>query len=136
MTETVAVLAPPSAAKIRAELIELVERDLLGPAAGENEVLPQGESPRDRYLVGLIAPRGRVVEPETDEPLRAAEESGEDGLPEDEPAQESLFPSSVGMSFRLEGDCERLRVFARWGLYERVANPEGEGRVWQRHPAG
>lgn len=136
MTETVPVLAPPSAAQIRAELIELVERDLLGPAGGENEVLPQGESPRDRYLVGLIAPRGRVVEPEADEPLRAAEESGEDGLPEDEPAQESLFPSSVGMSFRIDGECERLRVSATWGRYERVANPDGEGRVWQRKPAG
>src|SRR6266508_1956315 len=136
MTETAPVLAPRSAAQIRAELIELVERDLHGPAAGENELLPQGESPRDRYLVGLIAPRGRVVEPETDEPLRAAEESGEDGVPEDEPAQESLFPSSVGMSFRIDGECERVRVSATWGRYERVANPDGEGRVWQRQPAG
>src|SRR4051812_15237735 len=136
MTETGRVLAPPSAAAIRAELIELVERDLLGPAGGENEVLPHGESPRDRYLVGLIAARGRLVEPEVDEPLRAAEGSGGDGLPEEEPAQESLFPSSVGMSYRVEGECERLRVSAAWGRYERVANPDGEGRVWQRQPAG
>jgi len=136
MTEIAPVLAPPSAARIRATLLEMVERDLLGPAGGEDEVLPQSESPRDRYLVGLIAPRGRVVEPETDEPLGAADESGEDGLPEDEPAQESLFPSSVGMSFRVDGECELLRVFAVWGRYERVANPDGEGRVWQRQPAG
>lgn len=136
MTETVSVLVPPSAAQVRAELVELVERDLLGPAGGETEVLAQGESPRDRYLVGLIAPCGRVVEPEADEPLRAAEEGGEDGLPEEEPAQESLFPSSVGMSFRLDGGFDRLRVSAGWGRYERVANPDGDGRVWQRHPAG
>ncbi len=130
------MLAAPSPSKLRRELIELVERDLLGPAGGETEVLPRDEQPRDRYLVGLLAPRGLQVEADADEDLAAADESEEDGKAEPEAARESLFPSSLGLSFRVDGACERLRIEASWGRYDRIENPDGEGRVWQRVPSG
>ncbi len=130
------MLAPPSQSELRRELVGLVERDLLGPAGGENEVLPRDEQPRDRYLVGLLAPSGLRVEADADEDLASADESEEDGKAEPEAAQESLFPSSFGLSFRVDGGCERLRLQAHWGRYERVDNPDGEGRVWQRVPSG
>jgi hypothetical protein len=130
-------LTAPSPAQLRRELIELVEKDLLGPAGGEREVLAE-ESPRDRYLVGLVAPQGRQVEPEGDEPLPAPADSGEEAQPEQEAAQTSLFPSSIGMSFRVDGECEQLVVTAGWGQYLRVENPDEDagGRVWQREPRG
>ena len=130
------VLTPPTRDALRGELVELVERDLLGPAGGESEVLPRDEQPHDRYLIGLLAPSGLQVEADADEDLAAADESEEDGKVEPEAAQESLFPSSFGMSFRVDGACKRLRVEASWGRYDRVDNPDGEGRVWERVPSG
>lgn len=131
------ILAAPSPRELRAELVELVERDLLGPAGGEDEVLPRGEQPRDRYLVGLLAPRGHRAEVELEESLATGDESEEDGDAEPEVAQESLFPSSLGLSFRVDGGCSSLRVDASWGRYERVEAEDGErGRVWQRIPCG
>lgn len=130
------VLAPPAPASLRSALVELVERDLLGPAGGENELLPHGEQPRDRYLLGLLAPRGHRPDVGVEEALAGGDESAEDGDAEPEAAQESLFPSSLGLSFRVEDRCSRLRVSAAWGRYERVEALDGEGRVWQRVPSG
>src|SRR3972149_4192352 len=81
-----AILAPPKASELRAHLVELVERDLLGPARGPGGSLPPGEQPRDRYLVGLLAPRRLRVEADADEDLAAADESGEGGKGEPEGA--------------------------------------------------
>ena len=39
---------------VRENLVDILERELLGPIHGPNEVLPF--SPRSQYLVGLIAP--------------------------------------------------------------------------------
>lgn len=131
------VLVPPPPATLRLELIELIERDLLGPAGGETEVLPRDEQPRDRYLLGMLAPRGHVPAIDTDETLGSGDESEEDGDAEPEAARESLFPSSLGLSFRVDGACDTLRVSASWGRYERVfADEAGEGRAWERVPSG
>jgi hypothetical protein len=130
------ILTAPSPGDLRRELVELVERDLLGPAGGENEVLSREEQPRDRYLLGMLAPRGHALEIDLDEVLANGDESEEDGDAEPEPARESLFPSSLGLSFRADGSCEALRMRASWGRYERVAAEDDEGRVWERIPSG
>jgi Helicase conserved C-terminal domain len=130
------MLAPPSVVELRAQLVTLVECDLLGPAGGEIEVLPREEQPRDRYLLGMLAPTGHTLEVDLDEALGSGDESEEDGDAEPEAARESLFPSSLGLSFRVDGACDELRVRASWGRYERVAAEDGEGRVWQRVPCG
>ena len=130
------ILSAASPEQIRAELVQLVERDLLGPAGGETEVLPREEQPRDRYVLGMLAPSGHTLETDLDEALGSGDESEEDGDAEPEAARESLFPSSLGLSFRVDGGCELLRVIAAWGRYERVEAEDGEGRVWQRAPCG
>jgi hypothetical protein len=43
-----------SAATIRQEFEDLVRRDLLGPAGGEQEVITE-QSVRNRYLLGMLA---------------------------------------------------------------------------------
>src|SRR5258708_3367874 len=46
----------PSPVELRALLEEMVVGDLLGPAGGESEELTE-RNVRDRYLVGVLAPR-------------------------------------------------------------------------------
>ena len=50
------VLRAPSPTEIRAELEHAVVRDLLGPAGGSEEEVDE-TSVRERYLVGMLAPR-------------------------------------------------------------------------------
>lgn len=164
------------------DLLELsVRDDLLGPAEGPHELI-KDMSVRDRYLVGKLAPR-RPDEDQTAqvEPASAADEAGdledertaslhEPGaefasatgrvVPEDDTLDEidttnnqSLVPSSMGLTFCVAPGVETLTVDARWGRYDRVPNDEHDivktrrnrqtgreeevkVRVWQRFPCG
>ena len=155
------------------ELLQLaVVDDLLGPAGGPNEHIVD-MSVRDRYLVGKLAPRenarggiegleGPLAEEDVEEPTdpivpgqhepgaefgtatgRVEPES--DGSDEiDAASNQSLVPSSFGMTFCVDGDVQRIEIEARWGSYERVPNEEHEltrpngqkAKVWQRIPCG
>jgi hypothetical protein len=155
------------------ELLQLaVVDDLLGPAGGPHErIVDMGV--RDRYLVGKLAPRedaqggiegldGPLAEDQVEEPTdRIVPGQHEPGAefgtatgrvePESDSADEidaasnqSLVPSSFGMTFCVDGDVERIEVEAHWGSYERVPNEEHEltrpngqkAKVWQRIPCG
>ncbi|MBB6099407.1 hypothetical protein HNR42_002848 [Deinobacterium chartae] len=135
------------------ELLELAVRDdLLGPAGGPHELI-KDMSVRDRYLVGKLAPRQPADENDTRvEPATGVEdaEAPEEELvaslhepgaefarasgrvePEDDALDEidttnnqSLVPSSMGLTFCVGPDVTRLSVEARWGRYERVPNDE------------
>jgi hypothetical protein len=158
-----------------------VRDDLLGPAGGPHELI-KDMSVRDRYLVGKLAPR-RPDDDQAPpvEPASAAEEAGdlederaaplhEPGAefasasgrvePEDDALDEidttnnqSLVPSSMGITFCVASHVKQLAIDARWGRYERVPNDEHDivkkrknrqtGReeevkvkVWQRIPCG
>lgn len=164
------------------ELLELATRDdLLGPASGPEELVID-MSVRDRYLVGKLAPRkpgeprGTVVEPAAaaDEPDESADEheaslhepgaefnraSGRvepegDALDEiDTTNNQSLVPSSMGLTFCVGADVQSVDVTARWGSYARVPSDEHEYtkphknrqtgdiedakvKVWRRIPRG
>ena len=164
------------------DLLELATRDdLLGPAGGPEEFIVD-MSVRDRYLVGKLGPRKPLVmHGVAVEPAAAADDPGdldderEAGLhepgaefnrasgrvvPEDDALDEidttnnqSLVPSSVGLTFCVAPDVETLDVTARWGSYVRVPNDEhgytkprknrktGETleakvKVWRRIPCG
>ena len=76
MTEP--ILAVPSSTALRDALETAVVRDLLGPAGGPEEELD--EAPRERYLLGMLAPRRQVVAQRTlDELAVAGEDAPEDG---------------------------------------------------------
>lgn len=165
------------------ELLELATRDdLLGPANGPEEFVID-MSVRDRYLVGKLAPRkpGDSTAATGVEPAAASDEAEESPEeynaplhepgaefnrasgrvePEDEALDEidttnnqSLVPSSMGLTFCLGPDVEEISVTARWGRYERVPNEEHEFtkprknrktgereevkvKVWRRVPCG
>jgi hypothetical protein len=171
------------------QLLQLaVMEDLLGPANGPHEqIVDMGV--RDRYLVGKLAPRkndsgglegleGPLAAEDEDEPgdLEVhygrhepgaefdsttgrvdAEADSADEI--DASSNQSLVPSSFGMTFCVDGDVDRIEVDARWGQYVRVYDHEhtktvnkkikdSDGnvirteqaevkvKVWQRVPCG
>jgi hypothetical protein len=149
----------PTPRQLRSKLEEMVVNDLLGPAAGENEDLTE-RSVRDRYVVGVLAPRRKAAdhgtpeaepeEAEQDTPLipdevsQGGADSVDDGAADiGVPLPRAHLPSSFGMSFCVANDAKALRISAHWGQYLRERNEEevdektGRGRlVWKRHPRG
>ncbi|KXS37912.1 MAG: helicase domain-containing protein [Halomonadaceae bacterium T82-2] len=172
---------PHAHAYIR-ELLQLaVVDDLLGPAGGPEELI-KDMSVQDRYLVGKLAPRKpadgdtATVEPaagmdEDDEPVEPQDASlhqpgqdfskvtgrvdpDDDALDEiDTTDNQSLVPSSIGMTFCVAPDVDSVEVTASWGRYEKVPGREhdftrtrknketGEEeqikiKVWKRVPCG
>lgn len=161
---------------VRELLQQAVMDDLLGPANGPLEqVLDM--SVRDRYLVGRLAPvDSKDTKSELgvdgsaddqDEPddlvvkaqneTRNTDRNGMTPDPEsseevDAASNQSLIPSSLGMTFCVAGDVEKIEVEARWGRYERFndhdmykrkvdpdTGEETQGakmKVWQRIPCG
>lgn len=163
------------------DLLELATRDdLLGPANGPEELIVD-MSVRDRYLVGKLAPRTPTTGSTTGiEPAAAIDEVDdspvENAAPLHEPGAEfnrasgrveseddldeidmtnnqSLVPSSMGLTFCVGPDVETLEVTVRWGSYVRVPNDEHEFtrprknrktgevdeakvKVWRRLPRG
>lgn len=162
------------------DLLEIAVRDdLLGPAGGPHELI-KDMSVRDRYLVGKLAPRRpnndtvavepaagadeiRDVEDERAAPIHepGAEFASVSGRvePEDDALDEidttnnqSLVPSSMGLTFCVAPGVEALDAEVRWGRYERVpgdehdvvktrrnratAEEETKVRVWRRIPCG
>ncbi len=137
------VLQAPPPSALRDELQRLVLLDLLGPAGGAEEELDES-SVRDRYLVGMLAPRETQMQPEELDELAVPEESSaEDGLNDDAALPiASLCPSSIGMSFNVDGTAASLLVSASWGYYRRaksetVKTSKGNAKTtWQRQPMG
>lgn len=145
--------------EVRAELEDLIERDLLGPWDGPAEELPPGTTPGERYLLGKLVPqRSDQQEPVTNEDdgddddvedrPELTDEGGIDFDPDDpegapSPAAvrtRSMAASSLGLAFAVPTDVDRLAVTARWGRYERTRSESREtptGRpqvVWRRVP--
>ena len=129
----------PSPSDIRADLERRIVADLMGPADGPDETLSIGSRRvRDRYLVGMLAPKDTVW----DEPEMIGDDDNSDGGDDHgevvrPPAKPVLTPSSIGLTFAVEPDVVELAVTASWGQYERVLERDEEGasvRVWQRHP--
>ena len=135
---------------VRENLVDILERELLGPIHGPEEVLPF--SPRSQYLVGVIAPvkltggtsatshddeidseRGHLIEGRADSegggggrgvPAAAADETEaeveEDDAEDRAPKQGLMIPASMGLRFQVPPDLESFTVTASWGAYETV----------------
>lgn len=137
--------------EVRGELETLLERDLLGPWDGPEEELPPGVPPSERYLLGRLVPRTpppAQPTPEDDadivdrETLSTDDSADTDVEPEATVRVGSRAASSLGLSFQVPANVDRVAVEARWGRYERTASEVHEtptGRpsmVWKRVPAG
>lgn len=110
------LLAVPKADVLRAELLGRVVADLFGPAGGPEEEIDEN-SVRDRYIVGMLAPRahGLVLEEFDDSGVETGTDR-QDGAPEPEtPQGQSMFPSSIGFTFAVAKRVSSFRVSASWG---------------------
>lgn len=140
----------------RENLVDILERELLGPANGPDEVLDS--QPDLAYLVGRIAPvrltDGHEDPQEEDSaesatdvgdaidakesrgvPVTAVDESSadEDGL-EDLPQQRGLMiPASMGLRCQIPDDLDSFTVVASWGTYEPIAEKEGDKSRTRRY---
>ncbi len=134
---------------VRENLVDILERELLGPIHGSEEVLPI--SPRSQYLVGHVAPvkltsdaaseavdsgsedRGELIEVRLDTtalaevpgvPAFAADdqkaETEDDDAEDRAPKQGLMIPASMGMRFQVPADLESFTVSASWGTYETI----------------
>lgn len=133
----------PSSTAIRRELLDMVMRDLQGPAAGPEEEIDE-RSVRDRYLVGMLAPRHQNIFPQEQDKLET--DTGgtvDEGTPESSsvPAK-TMFPASFGLTFSVDRAATAIQVTVNWGHYTRqpseyLATETGEPkRVWKRMPCG
>lgn len=135
------LLQAPAPAQIRQELQDLIVKDLLGPAEGPEEEVLDGRV-TDRYLVGLLAPSGQPMREEADDDVAVAGVEGEEDGPveTDDPGPDSMFPSSLGLTFLAASETRALRLTARWGQYARAASEThttssgSPARVWKRIP--
>ncbi|WJJ09975.1 DISARM system helicase DrmA [Prescottella equi] len=134
---------------VRENLVDILERELLGPIHGPDETL--SFNPRSQYLVGLIAPfkltgaatagdsseeaseRSALVEVRADGdaaheqrgvPSQAADETEADAEDDDSedrtPKQGLMIPASMGLRFQVPADLESFTVTASWGIYDSV----------------
>ncbi len=137
----------PSALVLRDMLEEKAIKELHGPAEGAEEEV--SERIRDRYLVGILAPRRRAEDlplPLFEQPAAPASDdddnlegdfppgeelgiegvgrgslSGDDGPTErSAPMSRPVFPSSLGLSFCVPVDAGSLKVTTRWGCYDKA----------------
>ena len=144
----------------RENLADILERELLGPANGPEEVIDS--APDSAYLIGRIAPvklragSGDPVDADTGEPdtdvgdaadaesgrgvpLTEVDDSGagadEDSGIEDEPQQRGLMiPASMGLRCQIPEDLESFTVTASWGVYEPVPEVDAEkARIVRRY---
>ena len=136
---TVGTLPPPAA--LRAELEELIVRDLLGPIGGEDERVPGTERVSDWYALGMLAPRNTIgTDPERDNSGdgTGGEEDSGDEEPEQRTAAKMLLPSSFGLSFALAPGTKQVQVTASWGHYTKIEDEDRlddagrPSRWWQR----
>ncbi|GAA0460892.1 DISARM system helicase DrmA [Streptomyces sp. NPDC046215] len=137
---------------VRENLVDVLERELLGPADGPEEILDG--APDAAYLVGRVAPvrlmdgRDDPTQADSDDaatdvgdavdaaesrgvPVTAVDESSagadEDEV-EDQPQKRGLvIPASMGLRCQVPDDLDEFTVTASWGTYEPVKEKQGEG---------
>lgn len=132
-------------ADLRAKLETAILKDLHGPAGGEHEEVDEAHV-TERYLVGVLAPQTRNAsgegEPEQQDDIAIADKGNpEEGSTESNiPPADSMFPSSIGMTFCVSQNAKTLAITAAWGQYDRqqseyISTATGNPKtIWKRHP--
>jgi DNA-binding Lrp family transcriptional regulator len=153
MTDLTTVLPVPSPAEVRDEFLDMLTRDWLGPAGGEEEIIYE-KTVRDRYLIGMLAPKNKSSakdsdpsdeddEPEVSVPVDEEGDLAAAGIDDEQGQAESVvpdvgetaafIPSSLGVTVALGSDVRQIVVEVHYGRYVRE-NDEQDRRYWKRIP--
>ncbi|MYH72953.1 MAG: helicase [Acidimicrobiia bacterium] len=94
---------------------------------------------RDRYLVGMLAPKGTVAsDPERDDDVGPEEgDQAGGGVQDGRTPRVALAQSSMGLSVVADESVDRLIARCQWGQYLREFEGQEDGSraaVWVRHP--
>jgi len=128
----------------RPTLTSLIHAELLGPKNGPHEEVHQAHV-HDRYLCGMLAPPNSQIGDDQDDELDSgdSDRTSENGSADHAtPRADSMFPSSLGLTFVVASEAKALHVEASWGQYLRqesetetteAGNPK---QTWKRHPRG
>lgn len=141
-----------SSASARAGLVEVLKRELIGPAEGDTEVLTT--PPDDRYLLGRIAPTrlsGAADDLEaaasTGAPVTGVEEEMTNATAEEDPGEDTddepvrrglMIPASMGLRFQVPADpaeLESIAIHVSWGTYESTGRDDAEAPISSSDPA-
>ncbi len=141
-----------SSASARAGLVEVLKRELIGPAEGDTEILTT--PPDDRYLLGRIAPTrltGAADDLEatasTGAPVTGVEEEMTNASAEEDPGEDTddepvrrglMIPASMGLRFQVPADpaeLESITVHVSWGTYESTGRDDADASPSSSDPA-
>ena len=141
-----------TSASARAGIVEVLRRELIGPAEGDTEVLTT--PPDDRYLLGRIAPTrltGAADDLEaaasTGAPVTGVEEETTNATAEEDPGEDTddepvrrglMIPASMGLRFQVPADpaeLESITVHVSWGTYESTGRDDADAPVSSSDPA-
>ena len=108
--------------EVRQKIIEALRKDLVGPLE-DNEVLD--ESPMFEYLTGMLYPQvlADCLEMELDADVDRSEQDSDYTPQPDEDDNEPMTAtkfkqqSTIGMSFYLRKDTNKIKAVVSWGDY-------------------
>ena len=102
--------------QFRAELEDLVAKELLGPRGGPDEEVTESRI-QDRYLVGMLAPKNKLIRAAVMDVLAEDGEGSVDEGPTDDSAipADSPYPCSIGLTCTVHSEAKKLLVTAHWG---------------------
>ena len=141
-----------SSASARAGIVEVLRRELIGPAEGDTEILTT--PPDNRYLLGRIAPTrltGAADDLEaaasTGAPVTGVEEEMTNATAEEDPGEDTddepvrrglMIPASMGLRFQVPADpaeLESIAIHVSWGTYEPTGRDDAEVPASSSDPA-
>jgi len=112
----------------RENLTDILQRELVGPLGGDEEVLTY--DPATAYPLGRIAPRPLQVRNDdspdvlNDDDSDGADDDGDEDTP---PKRGVMIPASMGLRFQIPTALETFTVRASWGTYH-SRNAEGSAK--------
>ena len=120
-------MSQPSLSKLRDRLLAELRRDLVGPHTPDEELT---DRPTVQYLTGMLYPAGRDTEDsEEDEQLGVGgDDTGDEGETNVSFAQ-TMYPSTIGLSFAVERGVAQLTAQVTYGMYQRTGD---SGSPWKR----
>jgi hypothetical protein len=142
-TETLNASTEGPRRSVRRRIFEALKRELMGPTTLDERIK---EYPTSRYIVGRLAPaqedtsdQDAAIDSTENDSFDAGADDDEAGPAESQaPLIVGFSPSSMGLSFLVDGGVDGLKVKVAWGDYKREKiegeeEEEEEGTIWQRY---